>query len=225
MAKTKHVFTDKHAATLLSGLTSETAWERIEKEEDKKGGYHSSYQAILDFAQTVADNCSEKREHVLACATYGWMPTIMKDFNLEKSGIPRPIQRIKEVGSTEGANSLIKEMGSEGIIKNSWVGASKFMHFLNPSFFPIWDTRVAEKFSRHCINHALSVENEQKKSEMPSAYNFANKKENYHKYTEFMLKNIDKKYEWLEPLSDKFLKTYNYRPTNLRLLELMLFYK
>jgi len=110
MAKTKHLFTTKHAATLLSGLTSETAWDRIEK-EDKKGGYHSSYQAILDFAQTVGDNCSEKREHVLACATYGWMPTIMKNFNLEKSGIPRPIQRIKEANSKEGAISLIQEMG------------------------------------------------------------------------------------------------------------------
>jgi hypothetical protein len=224
MAKTKHLFTTKHAATLLSGLTSETAWDRIEK-EDKKGGYHSSYQAILDFAQTVGDNCSEKREHVLACATYGWMPTIMKNFNLEKSGIPRPIQRIKEANSKEGAISLIQEMGGGGIIKNSWVGASKFMHFLNPSFFPIWDTRVAEKFSEHCINHALSVESEQKKSKMPSAYNFANKKENYLKYTTFMLHNIDKKYEWLEPLSAKFLKTYNYRSTDLRLLELMLFYK
>jgi hypothetical protein len=84
---------------------------------------------------------------------------------------------------------------------------------------------VAEKFSGHCINHALSVEGEPKKSDMPNAYFFANKKENYLKYTKFLLQNLNHKYKWLGPLSSRFLKTYNYRPTDLRLLELMLFYK
>ena len=60
---------------------------------------------------------------------------------------------------------------------------------------------------------------------MPTAYSFANNKENYQKYTAFILEQQQKKYQWLQPLSDRFCREKLYRPTDVRLIELMLFHK
>ena len=199
----------------------ETAWTRL----DPNSEYHDTYNAIVNFAATVVDDCEKGSSKVLACATYGWMPTIMKKFCLKKTGLERPIQKIKDVKNDCEALNLLNQMNSESLIKNSWIGASKFMHFLNPSTFPIWDTRVAEKFSEHCINSKFSSGSHEDTSKMPTAYSFANKKENYQKYTAFILEQQQKKYQWLQPLSDRFCREKLYRPTDVRLIELMLFHK
>ena len=217
----KHIFTADFAKQLLAGLNSDSAWQRV----DAGSEYHKTYNHIVCFAQGVVDNCPKGSGNLLACATYGWMPTIMRDFDLTKSGLSQPIRSIREVKSSDGAVSLIKKMGHKGIIKNSWIGASKFMHFLNPSIFPIWDTRVAEKFSEHCIKHAVRQGVGQRIQYVPSAYSFANKKENYLNYTYFMLQNLKNQYEWLEKISFRFFKEKGYRPSDLRLLELMLFHR
>lgn len=218
---TKHIFNVKYAEKLLSALAIEAAWARA----DPKSEYHDTYNAIVNFSTTVVDDCKEGSDKVLACATYGWMPTIMKGFNLANSNLEQPIYSIRHANGKYEALCLLQKMGGKGIIKNSWIGTSKFMHFLNPSTFPIWDTRVAEKFSEHCINHALKREKLQSSSKMPSAYSFANKLENYQKYTSFMLSQLELGHEWLRPLADIFCREKGYRPTDLRLLELMLFHK
>lgn len=221
---TKHRFTVDFANHIFDNLNNEKAFKRVDT--SKQGSeYHKTYESITTFAQEVIDNCPKGSANLLACATYGWMPTIIRDFDLSGSGTTYPIRRFKEAKNIEEASCIIQGMTSNGIIKNSWIGTSKFMHFLNPSIFPIWDTRVAEKFSEHCISWTLMTESRQERIKMPSAYHFANKKENYEKYTSFMLESLKNKYEWLGPLSDRFSQKYKYRPTDLRLLELMLFFK
>lgn len=218
---TKHKFNTHHAEILLSKLNIETAWIRVDPDSE----YHKTYNAIVNFAECVVDDCKNGSEKVLACATYGWMPTIMKKFCLKKTGLDHPIRQIKEVRKDDEALNLLEKMSSESLVKNSWIGASKFMHFLNPSIFPIWDTRVAEKFSEHCISFTFKDDSDRKTLKIPSAYSFANNKENYQKYTAFMLEQRQKKHEWLQPLSDRFSDEKSYRPTDIRLLEIMLFHQ
>jgi hypothetical protein len=83
---------------------------------------------------------------------YGWMPRI-PDLGLAAS-----------VGKTRAARASLEGKLSDSLgpnaqrdagtimetvrrfTNNSLVGASKFLHFLRPDVFPIWDSRVARRF-------------------------------------------------------------------------------
>ena len=79
---------------------------------------------------------------------YGWMPTLPKPGNL---------MRWDEVRRDQLTNALTKATLGHALTdadlrtlqefcNNSMTGASKLLHFLCPSKFPIWDTRVARVF-------------------------------------------------------------------------------
>ncbi len=80
---------------------------------------------------------------------YGWMPTIPK---LEiPTGWPRAKRDALCALLTAVKAEKVPDECEMGFLaeftgKNSVVGASKLIHFLNPKKCPIWDTRVAQSF-------------------------------------------------------------------------------
>jgi hypothetical protein len=82
---------------------------------------------------------------------YGWMPTMPKLGS---------IMRWDKVRRDQLTNALTKatlgHVLTDGDLRtlrafcnNSMTGASKLLHFLSPSKFPIWDSRVARVFLNH----------------------------------------------------------------------------
>ena len=79
---------------------------------------------------------------------YGWMPTIPK-----LDGIAQWDQHRKDnltetlTRAVNGTLPSDDELGGlMAFSNNSMIGASKVLHFLNPSVLPIWDSRVAKAF-------------------------------------------------------------------------------
>lgn len=97
---------------------------------------HRSYQEFLAFFR------SKKRlvEHdvvIGAYFTYGWMPTIL---NL-RGDLSGPVSIANKV---KHGDPITKEEIQivASVINGSVVGASKFLHFINPTKHAIWDSRV-----------------------------------------------------------------------------------
>jgi hypothetical protein len=76
--------------------------------------------------------------------TYGWMPTILKNFNINKD-ISIPIAVFNKVKNDIEIND-IEYMSLIKCINNSIVGVSKLIHFINPLKYPIFDSRIKNYF-------------------------------------------------------------------------------
>lgn len=96
--------------------------------KENSESYNFGYDALLAFGSAVHDKTGLL---VLAHAVYGWMPTILKSYNLD--GLC--VEDIR--------GGFLPE---EPALNNSWVGTSKMFHFLAPDVWPIWDSRVALHF-------------------------------------------------------------------------------
>jgi|SRR5699024_3466082 len=120
--------------------------------DNTQNDYNKSYYHFVKYFE------GERRltEHDLIIAanfTYGWMPTILKfksdEFNLAVSVInkAKEPQRI----SNEQLAILTR------LMNNSIVGVSKLLHFINPSIYAIWDSRVCNFLTGK--SHAYKVQN------------------------------------------------------------------
>lgn len=141
---------------------------------------------------------------------YGWMPRIPKSFRLDWFEITTQVATIKAINTVEDALAFLDPLGGcakmddAAPIDNSWIGTSKLLHFLNPNIFPIWDGRVAEHFGLKG-NHQLK------------------KKGWYLEYLKFIHDMRDKRPEFVPAVQDYFEDKYEYRPSKIRALEIMLF--
>jgi hypothetical protein len=104
--------------------------------------YLRTYPELLRSTTILAKEMGEDALPAIAHMAYGWMPTILKKFSDSQSDIVGPAT---ECRSFEEASRLIQSL-DDSPINNSWVGMSKVLHFINPEFFPIWDSRVAQHF-------------------------------------------------------------------------------
>ena len=100
--------------------------------------YQDSYRALLEYGK----KCNKKDQYIiLAHAIYGWMPTVLEiDFNVENS-IENAIDTLKKIDfahddGIDGVRTVSK------FTNNSFVGASKFLHFICPDKFAIWDSTI-----------------------------------------------------------------------------------
>lgn len=122
---------------------------------------NSSYPHLLRFAAKLEDDEDGTNVIGLAQAVYGWMPTMLKQvkldsFGTEKSNIFARIRGITSFGDAIRFLERSEDQGSkQPPINNSWVGTSKFLHFVNPNFFPIWDSRIARQFG---LKHKYQIE-------------------------------------------------------------------
>ena len=102
------------------------------------GTYNHSYQEFVKFFK---NNPIDEHSLILGCYfTYGWMPTILKNFDgtLIDHSIIASLNGVKD-GKKLDSESL-KTLKT--IVNNSIIGASKLLHFINPKLYPIWDSRV-----------------------------------------------------------------------------------
>jgi hypothetical protein len=104
---------------------------------DDPHNYQKSYQYFVDY---FADGrkLSEMDLVIGANFTYGWMPTILKfkDSNFDAAVDVLNQARNPNVISNDQLDIL------KALINNSMVGVSKLLHFINPSVYAIWDSRV-----------------------------------------------------------------------------------
>lgn len=120
---------------------------------DENDEYIYVYPQFLDFVQEIKD-FSDKELVICSHLIYSWMPTIPV--------IRKPyFKKLKELlQSTRSSLEVSDEMLESGkkCINNSYVGLSKLLHFVNPNYFAIWDSRVLSYLrGKHTIsNDALN---------------------------------------------------------------------
>ena len=90
--------------------------------------------------------------HAVVCVhiVYGWMPTILDPLGVSKAVDENPKRLLHVLNAARSATE--PKLNEEdfnllrGFANNSTVGASKLLHFLNPCVYPIWDSRVADRY-------------------------------------------------------------------------------
>ncbi len=97
---------------------------------------HNSYKEFVEFFKAEAV-ISTHKFIIGAYFTYGWMPTML---NLEDD-----ISVAVKIANKAKNGEIITHGEKEALacaVNGSFVGASKLLHFINPDFYPIWDSRV-----------------------------------------------------------------------------------
>lgn len=109
---------------------------------DANHTYHKSYQHFVGYFSDI-EELTERELVIGANFVYGWMPTI---FNFKSA---RFSECIAILNSAKGDAVLEVEslVMLKTLMNNSIVGASKLLHFVNPSCYSIWDSRVCEFLS------------------------------------------------------------------------------
>jgi hypothetical protein len=154
-----------------------------------------------EFLKYFKKKRSIKKSHLIIGIhfTYGWMPTVF-DFRSNEFK-----KAVKILNKSKGNNLLtIEELSIlKSLFNNSLVGTSKLLHFINPSIYPIWDSRVY----RYLTNKESS--------------NKLNEPETYLSYLNFCSEKIkDKKYNSIhKSIKEKIGQNL----TKLRSLELIMY--
>lgn len=112
--------------------------------------YEISYNYLLSYAKSIVGNdFADQGLIVLAHVVYGWMPTILtihhgnndqQQINL--SEIQEILKEIRANGTKNFLNNAEDLRTIAEFTNNSFVGASKFLHFLFPELFAIWDSNI-----------------------------------------------------------------------------------
>ncbi|MEM8750028.1 MAG: hypothetical protein AAGF28_06980 [Pseudomonadota bacterium] len=170
--------------------------QRIEQIFKEADGYNRQYDALLSLAASNALP-SDVQHTLLGLATYGWMPTIPKSQTEEPY-----LDKVVSLNSAAAVDEFLERL-KKPVINNSWVGTSKILHFANPVWFPIWDSKVGSVvgIKRHSINI----------------------KRHYLAYVLMMRELVTAHEEAAIPLKQAMFDKYGYRPSSLRCFELNLF--
>ena len=167
---------------------------------DPSNQYIRSYPFLLRATELLYEKMEEDATVVISHIAYGWMPTILKnfDFSTHKSG---NFKNARNISSFDDAEKMISEFKYSPINK-SWVGLSKVLHFINPQFFPIWDSKVAKHFE---VSGAFQMKNRQ----------------NYIDYIGFIQSQLER--ETVTQVQKEFTKRVNYQISRVRACEFILF--
>ena len=160
--------------------------------------YIRTYPQLLRSTALLAREMGEDALPAIAHMAYGWMPTILKKFSDSQPGIVGPATGCR---SFEEASGLIRSM-DDSPINNSWVGMSKVMHFINPEFFPIWDSRVSKHFG---LKYDYQINN----------------RKHFLEYLTFVAKHRNK--DEVKKVEEAFVKQAGYSVTDVRACEFILF--
>jgi hypothetical protein len=120
--------------------------------ENPEHSYHKSYFHFINYFAGI-DEITEQELVIGSNFTYGWMPTILNfksnDFELAEDALNR--------ARAAARISSVDLMILKGLINNSLVGVSKLLHFINPTVYAIWDSRVCNFLTGK--SHKQKVEN------------------------------------------------------------------
>lgn len=134
--------------------------------------YKKSYDSLIKQGKKCSDERSKDRFDelvVLAHAAYGWMPTILEigfEFDGEKKKeIINAVNHLSSFDSSsfEGDKFFEKTFNSLKTIdiftNNSFVGASKFLHFIYPERFAIFDSKIFDVLQNNQASNLFAVQN------------------------------------------------------------------
>lgn len=161
--------------------------------------YIKSYPYLLRATKLLCKEMGADSAIVISHIAYGWMPRILNyDFSNHNENILHHAQNIE---SFEEARAMIRELETSPV-NNSWVGLSKVLHFTNPNFFPIWDSKVAKQFdiSEHY--------------QMKQRHNYVN-------YISFIESQLERNI--VLEVKKEFKKRANYEISKVRACEFILF--
>ena len=108
---------------------------------DTESSYLRSYPYIKDYFQRL-DLVTAESIILGSHIVYGWMPTIL---DLYFDGANQSLGELVDVCEQARVGPVLNIDQLEGVasvINNSLVGASKLLHFINPSIYPIWDSKI-----------------------------------------------------------------------------------
>lgn len=166
---------------------------------EARGSYELSYPVFVDFF--AKRPVISQQDFILAANfTYAWMPTILH-FKSPKIEAATLLANEAKKGAVLSDEEL---MVIKSVVNNSLVGASKLLHFINPSEYAIWDSRVLQFLSGKSYKQTL---------EKPQLYL------TYLQLCKQVIKN-SKFPELVERYSDEV----GYTVTPLRLAELIMFH-
>jgi CopG antitoxin of type II toxin-antitoxin system len=111
--------------------------------------YYNAYSDLLDFFKKL-DLKNEQNVVGAAHAVYGWMPTILKKETNAKElvAFTSDLRKNRERSNQRkfALDQLRQRLHITKAINGSTVGTSKFLHFVEPEIFPIWDSNIALAF-------------------------------------------------------------------------------
>ncbi|MBC6429166.1 MAG: hypothetical protein GDA55_08085 [Cellvibrionales bacterium] len=118
---------------------------RNENLKPKNDHYTRSYPSLIKAVRRIR-RCRKHRDLesllLIAHVAYGWMPTIIKsDFKNEEASF-----LWKKIASASTDDEFLSKISK--CINDSIIGASKFLHFINPDEYAIWDSRVYQSIIR-----------------------------------------------------------------------------
>ena len=188
---------------LVNKITIENLIREAKKYKTERKSDLISYTEFLYYFQ----NIDEINTHNLIIGinfTYGWMPTIF-DFRTDQI-TENIVKAVKIFNKAKKGGDLIGHEYDllKSLLNNSLVGTTKLLHFINPEKFAIWDSRVYRYIHK----------------EEPHDYRIG-KIENYLDYQK-LLKDLVKQKDF-----SCFFELVNaqldYKPTNFRALELIMY--
>src|SRR5665647_1926374 len=113
-----------------------------------EGDYYDGYCALRNLFEKL-DLTDELNVIGAAYAVYGWMPTILKK-KPEAAELAEFAELAREwknrAQKKEALSQLRERPHITQAVNGSTVGTSKFLHFIAPKIFPIWDSNIALVF-------------------------------------------------------------------------------
>jgi len=115
----------------------------FDRKVNQTDAYLSSYPRLLEATKALLREMGTAAICPIAHLAYGWMPRILTFRSNEKTNA-----LLFEASYTDSLRSAELLVGSLRTLptNNSMVGVSKVLHFMNPHFYPIWDSVVADTF-------------------------------------------------------------------------------
>ena len=110
-----------------------------------EGDYYDGYSALRNLFNQL-DLKNELNVMGAAYAVYGWMPTILKKEPDAAELVKFARNWKNSTRKKDALGQLRKRPHITQAVNGSTVGTSKFLHFVAPEIFPIWDSNIAFVF-------------------------------------------------------------------------------
>ncbi len=118
--------------------------------------YLMTYPSLCAHGAVVSNDL--QKFHQLAVMAYGWMPRVVR---LDPHYIQSAHEALQQAQCATAENYSLVSISALANCMRSVVGASKMLHFTNPSVFPIWDSNIERSRLRNepPYNHMSNIEN------------------------------------------------------------------
>jgi hypothetical protein len=160
--------------------------------------YVEAYPEFLKYFESV--NLIKKHHlYISSHFVYGWMPTIIHIDTKDLENVLNLLNAVRSGGELDLTELKILK----SCINNSMVGLSKLLHFINPNYYAIWDSRIFRYITGNKSQYGID------------------KADNYLAYLKKM-KELTKSKDFHE-LHAVIQKHFNYSITPLRAVEILMF--